>query len=270
MAENFMRRGTNFPKGFVRFVNRELPPEVPKSRRLRKYRTVHGLPGDGLCGGNGPPGARNIDGPMGWENHAKWQGGVYRWRKGGGEYAEPERRTAPEPMPEPSAPIQTAAPKSAQPAPRISLTPVDVTRKYLDAATPEHGTVTYEDGYKVKNHQAEIDMADWIRRTFGGNIKLLKESKEQGSKTPDFLWNGRNWELKGVTTPNSVDRAIREAAKQIQDNTGGIILNLLDTTQTMESIENAILQRFRRVNLTSLDVLIVSDGRLQKIIRIKK
>lgn len=24
-------------------------------------------------------GARNIDGPMGWENHAKWQGGVYRW-----------------------------------------------------------------------------------------------------------------------------------------------------------------------------------------------
>lgn len=26
-------------------------------------------------------GARNIDGPNGWENHAKWQGGVYRWRK---------------------------------------------------------------------------------------------------------------------------------------------------------------------------------------------
>ena len=52
----------------------------------------------------------------------------------------------------------------------------------------------------------------------GGDIKLLKESKEQGSKTPDFLWNGRNWELKGVTTLNSIDRAIREAAKQIQDN----------------------------------------------------
>lgn len=26
-------------------------------------------------------GARNIDGPSGWENHAKWQGKVYRWRK---------------------------------------------------------------------------------------------------------------------------------------------------------------------------------------------
>lgn len=26
-------------------------------------------------------GARNIDGPKGWENHAKWQGKVYRWRR---------------------------------------------------------------------------------------------------------------------------------------------------------------------------------------------
>lgn len=26
-------------------------------------------------------GARNIDGPFGWENHAKWQGKVYRWIK---------------------------------------------------------------------------------------------------------------------------------------------------------------------------------------------
>lgn len=26
-------------------------------------------------------GARNTDGPMGWENHAKWQGKVYRWKR---------------------------------------------------------------------------------------------------------------------------------------------------------------------------------------------
>lgn len=26
-------------------------------------------------------GARNIDGPKGWENHAAWQGKIYRWRK---------------------------------------------------------------------------------------------------------------------------------------------------------------------------------------------
>ncbi len=27
-------------------------------------------------------GARNVDGPNGWENHATWQGKVYRWRRG--------------------------------------------------------------------------------------------------------------------------------------------------------------------------------------------
>ena len=206
-------------------------------------------------------GARNVDGPNGWENHAAWQGKVYRWKRGGGGYTAPE--------PTPSAPIQTAAPTTPNTEPRRTAA-VDVTQEYLDAATPGIGSVTYEDGYKTKNHQDEIKMAGWLRRTFGGDIKLLKESKEQGSKTSDFLWNGRDWELKGVTTLNSIDRAIREAAKQIQENPGGIILNLLDGAQTMESIENAILQRFRRINLSSLDVLISSDGDLKKILRLKK
>lgn len=26
-------------------------------------------------------GARNVDGPNGWENHEKWQGGIYRWER---------------------------------------------------------------------------------------------------------------------------------------------------------------------------------------------
>ncbi len=40
-------------------------------------------------------GARNIDGPNGWENHAKWQGKVYRWaakpRTSKGNYKDFER-----------------------------------------------------------------------------------------------------------------------------------------------------------------------------------
>lgn len=27
-------------------------------------------------------GARDVDGPNGWENHKRWQGGVYRWKRG--------------------------------------------------------------------------------------------------------------------------------------------------------------------------------------------
>ncbi len=45
-------------------------------------------------------GARNVDGPNGWENHAKWQGKVYRWRRNGNRAYEtaglPEQRERPE------------------------------------------------------------------------------------------------------------------------------------------------------------------------------
>ena len=146
----------------------------------------------------------------------------------------------------------------------------DVTEKYLADAIPGQGTITYDDGYKIKGHQSEIDMVKWLHRTFGGNITLPKESKEPGSKTPDFFWNGRSWELKGVTTLNSIDRAVREASKQIQDNPGGIILNLLDDSQTMEEVESIISQRFRRVNLDSVDILVVSEENLKKALRLKK
>lgn len=50
-------------------------------------------------------GARNVDGPMGWENHAKWQGKVYRWKMVGG-HAEPEQQAVQKPMPASPAPIQ--------------------------------------------------------------------------------------------------------------------------------------------------------------------
>ena len=74
-------------------------------------------------------GARNTDGPNGWENHAKWQGKVYRWRKDGVGYAAPERQASPKPAPTPPTPIQTAVPAPVQPAPRAALTPVDVTQE---------------------------------------------------------------------------------------------------------------------------------------------
>ena len=152
----------------------------------------------------------------------------------------------------------------------VGIKVTDVTEQYVRAATPGKGDVNCDDGYHINGHQEEIKAANWLRNTFGGNVRLLKESKEHGSKTPDFLWNERSWELKGVTSLNSIDRAVREAAKQIQDNPGGIILNLLDTAQSSEAIENAILQRARRINLDTIDVLLLSDGSLIRILRYQK
>ncbi len=166
-------------------------------------------------------------------------------------------------------PEMTETPAAVPEAP-AKIMSGDVTEEYLRSATPAQGTVICEDGYKVKVHQSEISMANWLYRTFGGDIKLLNESKEPGDKTPDFLWNGRYWELKGVTTKNSVDRAVREAAKQIQAYPGGVILDVTASDLSIEEIEDTIGQRVKRIALDSVDVLIISRKSLKKILRYKK
>lgn len=160
-------------------------------------------------------------------------------------------------------PIPPAKP-AAKPRALLSA---DVTDEWLRSATPEQRSITYEDGYRAKGHQAEINMADWLYSKFGGNIILLKESKEPGDRTPDYLWNRRFWELKRATTDNSVDRAIREAAKQIQENPGGIILDVSESELSLEVIENLISQRMRRVALDFAEVFVVAKGELKKVLR---
>lgn len=155
-------------------------------------------------------------------------------------------------------------------APRKPLAKEDVTGEYVESARPGQGSITYEEGYKVKGHQSEINIAGWLHRTFGGDIKLLKESKEPGDKTPDFFWRGAHWELKGATTKNSVDRAVREAAKQISAKPGGIILDVSESELSTEEIMDEITQRVRRIALDLVDVMIVSHENLEKILRYKK
>ena len=145
----------------------------------------------------------------------------------------------------------------------------DVTKEYLRTATPGRGTVTYEDGYSTKNHQAEIAMSAWLYKTFGGKITLLKESPERDVKTPDYLWNGKKWELKSAHSINGADKSLQHAIKQIQDNPGGVILDILGELD-IQKLERQLLGRFLRSNIDVLDVMLLSNGDLLKMLRYKK
>lgn len=162
----------------------------------------------------------------------------------------------PAPTPVPKAPFKPAA--------------ANVMEEYLRLAAPGQGTVIYEDGYQIKGHSDEVKIADWLHRTFGGDIVLLKESKEPGDKTPDFMWKNHLWELKGVTSKNSIDRAVREAAKQIQAQPGGIILDCSASDLSLEEIVDTINDRIKRIALDSVNVMIISDETLRKILWYKK
>lgn len=145
----------------------------------------------------------------------------------------------------------------------------DVTAEYLYFATPGEGAVTYEEGYQIKDHQDEIKIAEWIRRTFGGDVRLLKESTQRGVKMPDYVWRERNWELKTAHSINGADKSLQHAMKQIQDNPGGVILNLLEVVD-MPTLERQLLGRFLRSDRKRLDVMILSKNELLKILRYKK
>ena len=146
---------------------------------------------------------------------------------------------------------------------------IDVTDQYTRAATPGQGEIIFEEGYKVGKHQAEVEFANWIHDTLGGDITLLSESTERNIKRPDFVWLGRNWELKSVRSINSADKSLQHAIKQIQGNPGGVMLDLIDDLD-LDKLERQILGRFLRSRIDAMDVMIVSKKSLLKVCRYKK
>lgn len=175
-------------------------------------------------------GARDKDGPMGWENHKAWQGKVYRWRR----YVRGEN----------SSPAY----------------PKDVTKEYLDAATPAQGTITYDEGYKVKGHRAEIDMAEWLNRTFGGDIRVLKEINKENIQTPDYFWREKLWDLKTVSTEKSANSAVRHGLQQIRENPGGIILDYRGKNIDLGVVQSVVDKRMQwRRDKNIVDIIVVFD-----------
>lgn len=170
--------------------------------------------------------------------------------------------------------IEVNTPKEIQDVRNLSAyrkasIPKDVTGEYLTSSTPGIGNITYEDGYKVKGHQAEIETAEWLKKTFGGDIRLLKESDIKGQTMPDFLWNQKLWELKGTATINGADKLLQHAIKQIQENPGGVILNIPENID-MSALEKQLASRIHRSKITGLDLIFLTKDKLIKILRYKK
>ena len=146
----------------------------------------------------------------------------------------------------------------------------DVTNQYIDKATPGTGSVSFGDGFDMERHQAEVEVANWILDTFGGDILVQNESTEEGVKTADYLWNGKLWDLKNTSTEKAADSAIRHGLKQIQENPGGLILDYGKNNVAIENAEKVIDGRMRRGFQDKIDIMIRKDGDLVKVLRYKK
>lgn len=145
----------------------------------------------------------------------------------------------------------------------------DVTKKYIDSAKPRMGKVRYENGYHIKGHKTEIEIANQLRDQFGGKFVLLKESQTPGMKMPDMLWKGKQWEIKSISTEKAADSALRKAIKQIHGNQGGVIFDVADGIDKQKLID-VLDARATRSKSFNADIIALHNGAVLFARRYKK
>lgn len=153
----------------------------------------------------------------------------------------------------------------------MDITIKEITQNYMDMSKPNIGKVICVSGYDSVKHVEEIAMAEWLSRMFGGDVVLLVESNVEGVRTPDFLWNNTQWELKTIESEKygTIDKRIRKAYSQVRGNLGGIILDFSKSTLSLEKAEEHVLKS--AVNRAKgISEIIIKKAEQFKIVRIEK
>lgn len=143
----------------------------------------------------------------------------------------------------------------------------DVTREYRDYARPGTGTVTRDEGYIEKAHEDEIRMGDWLHDTFGGNVHLLKEAQTNSEQRPDYLWNGKLWDLKSPKAVKNISKLVQKGLEQISANPGGVIIDLGNADIPAETAIRMINGRMKLSNKFITDIMLIQNGHLQQVRR---
>ena len=143
----------------------------------------------------------------------------------------------------------------------------NITDKYANIKKPSDGKLTYDKNYDINNNKDEVKMARWIHENIGGNIKLLTIKNEQKQKTPDYLWNGKYWDLKSISTEKAADSAIRYGLKQIGDNPGGLVLDYVGENPSIGELYNIVCGRLKRGVTHPGKIMIIHKGVLLLVIK---
>lgn len=150
---------------------------------------------------------------------------------------------------------------------------ISIKDNFIKEATPGIGRVMFDINFNASTHLNEINVAMYLKERFGGNIKILQENNIERKfvKQPDYLWNGKYWELKNCTSLKSIDTRTHVAIKQLRDKTniGGIILKINNIKNTNNEILSKIINRLIYSMNKSLIVIVILNGLLVEIIQHK-
>lgn len=109
--------------------------------------------------------------------------------------------------------------------------------------------------------------AQWLHKNLGGDIVLLNEVNTYKAMTPDYLWNGKMWDLKTASTEKSANSAIRHGLKQIQENPGGIILNYEKNEISVDLLKEILQKRLNASATQNVDIVVLANDKLLTVQR---
>lgn len=175
--------------------------------------------------------------------------------------------------PQPSVAVFTAEPGHYVEVPLDKWYPdaIPESHRVVDLQSVTVGGVTYRvNGHtvKLKYSEKERETAELLRRTVGGEIFMVpKVEYPQGVRTPDFLFNGKAYDLKGILPGAKKDTVFR----RIKNGKGQAASFIIDVTGSGLD-EPAVIEQIKRVfrdKQTDFvdEVVIIRDG---KIISINK
>lgn len=157
----------------------------------------------------------------------------------------------------------------------------DVTQEWLDDATPySHATEDVyqfvQDGVKYTvdgmavifdPSPSERNIAEVLRSSLGGEILLMpRVNSPEGVKVADYLFRGRRFDLKEITTPgrNVIYNRIKGSIKQ-SDN---FVIDVTGNPLGFNNLDRQTAQAFTSKNLKKLKtVILVDDGKIKRILR---
>ncbi len=162
---------------------------------------------------------------------------------------------------------------------RFKVGPIvkDITKDFIKNSTPNKGRMEFAPDFDYASHKSEIETAYWLMKNFGGNIYLVQENNNLEHKNisnPDYIWNGKWWELKGTKTLNGINKRLQKAIHQINANdeckAGGVILDVTGSEEKNDEILRMISKRLNESSKTNIKVILKKDDDLISVIEYKK
>lgn len=153
----------------------------------------------------------------------------------------------------------------------------NITQDFIVNSTPNKGKMEFAENFDYAAHKDEIETACWLIKRFGGNIFLNQEDdspQHAGKSNPDYVWNGKWWDLKEPTSENALDKRVHDGIHQICENkdydAGGIIVDVSKMNMNKQEILEIISYRTKRSFIKNIKVIIKKEEELVEVLEIKK